>query len=152
MTAMADDWRQRLRQKITGWGGGMCVCVWGGGGGGVEIIDKINEKTPCRTHSRSMPLSGRRNSWGGIIRPSPWLLTSATTPQLRKKMPPLPVLLATASIEHDSGAKGTTRAQGVWGGKGPHTPHRRCHLLMRGPLTPPLPLLLGRGEGLNLIK
>ena len=77
-------------------------------------------------------------------------LSHHTTAQ--EKMPPLPVLLATASIEHDSGAKGTTRAQGRRGGEGPHTPHRQGHLFMRGPSTPPLPLLLGRGEGLKLIK
>ena len=44
------------------------------------------------------------------------------------------------------------RAQGRRGGEGPQTLHRRGHLFMRGPSTPPLPLLLGRGEGLKLIK
>ena len=55
---------------------------------------------------------------GGIIRPSPWLLTPAATPQLGEKMPPLQVLLSTASIKHDSGAKGTTREEERSGGGG----------------------------------
>jgi hypothetical protein len=63
---------------------------------------------------------GGTDGGGGIIRPSPWLQTPAATPQLGKKMPPLPVLLATASIEHDSGAKGTMSAQG--GAPGRYTP------------------------------
>ena len=33
----------------------------------------------------------------------------------------------------------------VGGGEGPPAPQRRCHLLMRGPSTPPLPLLLSNG-------
>ena len=53
---------------------------------------------------------------GGIIGPSPWQRTPAAPPQLGQSMPPLPLLLATASIEHDSGARGmTTRAGGGQG-------------------------------------
>jgi hypothetical protein len=88
---------------------------------------------------------------GGIIRPLPWLLTSAATQKLGEKMPTQPVLLATASIEHDNSAKGTKSAQGGGRGKRPHTPHRHGHLLMAMPSTPPTSLLFGRGEGLKLI-
>ena len=132
-----------------------------GRGEGIKLIKKIRQLSPRRqpschhTTATELPpppsaIVREEQMGGGIIRPSPWLQTPAATPQLGKKMPPLPVLLATASIEHDSSAKGTTSAQGGGGGEGPHAPHRQGHLLMRGPATPPL--LLGRGEGLKLIK